>query len=303
MLRAVVVLALVLACLGSVARASDGPSIYAVNYPLAYFAERIAGDAADVVLPIPNGRDAALWKPSIAVIGAFQQADLILLNGGGFAAWTTKASLPRSRMVDTSRAFADRYITTESVTHSHGPEGEHSHTGTASFTWLDFEQAAQQAEAVTAALTRQFPEHAAVFADRLAALRSDLEALNAAARSLGAAGDSAVLIASHPRYQYFARAYGFRIESLEWEAGDTPSEAQLADLDALLAVHPARILLWEGPPTDEAKRAVAARGLTSVVFSPAAGPQPDGDFLTVMAANLKALGEALRQPQDMGSNP
>ena len=48
----------------------------------------------------------------------------------------------RSRLVDTSRAIADRFIATETVTHSHGSDGEHSHTGTATYIWLDFDMAA-----------------------------------------------------------------------------------------------------------------------------------------------------------------
>ena len=35
--------------------ASDKLTVYTVNYPLAYFAERIGGDAAEVVLPVPQG--------------------------------------------------------------------------------------------------------------------------------------------------------------------------------------------------------------------------------------------------------
>jgi len=39
---------------------------------------------------------------------------------------------------DTSAGFADEIIVIEDgQTHSHGPEGEHSHNVTASVTWLD----------------------------------------------------------------------------------------------------------------------------------------------------------------------
>ena len=38
--------------------------VYAVNYPLAYFAERIGGDLVEVVFPAPVDEDPAFWNPS-----------------------------------------------------------------------------------------------------------------------------------------------------------------------------------------------------------------------------------------------
>ena len=135
-----------------------GLTVYVVNYPLQYFAERIAGKHATVVLPVPEDEDPAFWMPDPATITAYQQADLILLNGASYAKWVNKVSLPRSRMVNTSAGFSDRYIRlADAVTHSHGPEGAHAHHGTAFTTWLDFELAAQQAKTIAEALGRQRP--------------------------------------------------------------------------------------------------------------------------------------------------
>jgi len=76
-----------------------------------------------------------------------KRADLIVLNGAGYAKWTAKVSLPLLRTVDTSKSFEDTLIAmTDEITHSHGPGGDHSHSGTAFTTWLDFSQAARQAD-------------------------------------------------------------------------------------------------------------------------------------------------------------
>ena len=81
------------------------------------------------------------------------QAKVILVNGATYEKWLEKISLPKGRLVDTSELFRHRYISVEDVqTHNHGPTGEHSHAGTAFTTWIDFAQAAQQAEAVKNAL-------------------------------------------------------------------------------------------------------------------------------------------------------
>lgn len=263
------------------------------SYPVTYFAERIAGPAATVTLPVPADRDPSVWSPSIAAIGAYQQADVILLNGASLAAWTTRATLPRGKILDTSLAFADQYIATTGVTHSHGPEGEHSHPGIASFTWLDFSLAARQADAIAGDLARRVPAAAPAFAANRQALAADLAALDAEAAEIGAAASGRPLLASHPRYQYLARRYGLAIESVEWEPGETPTQEQLAALDALLATHPAKLMIWEAEASAEAVAALEQRGVASVVFSTAANRPAEGDFLSVMQANLARLRAAL----------
>ena len=73
--------------------------IYVVNYPLEYFAAQLAPTGAEVELPVAAGVDPAFWNPSVAVIGDYQRADLIVLNGAGYARWTRYATLPEERIV------------------------------------------------------------------------------------------------------------------------------------------------------------------------------------------------------------
>lgn len=286
--------ALFAATLAFAATAAEPLRVYAVSAPLADFAARLGGDRVAATFPVPPGRDPAFWRPSIALIAEFQSADLILLNGAGFAAWTEKVSLPRARVVDTSRGFADRYIKTEGVTHSHGPEGEHSHAALAAYTWLDFALAAEQARAVAGALARRAPDAEADVAERLAALEAELAALDERARALGAALVGVRVIASHPRYQYFARAYGVAIASLDWDAGAAPTEAQWAEFDRLRGAAPRALMLWEAVPAPEAAEALAARGVAGAVVDPAAGSDPESDgFVERMRANLDRIEAAL----------
>ena len=107
-----------------------------MNYPLQYFAERIGGEHVEVSFPAPPDGDPAYWNPDPDSVAAYQQADLILLNGASYAKWVAIVTLPTSKLVDTSKGFRDRYIIIEgAVVHSHGPEGEHSHGETAFTTW------------------------------------------------------------------------------------------------------------------------------------------------------------------------
>ena len=281
------------------AAAQDRPVVFVDSYPLAYFAERLAGEEVEVVLPAPEGRDPSFWKPSIAEIGMIQAADLILLNGAGFADWTTRASLPRARTVDTSRGFTDDYIVAEGVTHSHGADGEHSHEATASYTWLDLDQASTQAAAVAEAL-RRLTEVPADLDARLAALRADLAALSQEAKALGPLAEGRDLIGSHPRYQYLARAYGLEVASVEWDPGAMPDAAQLEALHLMAAEARAPVFLWEAEPPAEAREALAAMGIPDAVVPTLAGRPAGGDFVRAFADGIAELAEALGTPDTDG---
>ncbi len=270
--------------------AAERITVTAVAYPLAYFAERLAGEAAEIRFPVPEGRDPRFWRPSIAEIGEIQRSDLILLNGAGFAEWAARVSLPRVRTVTTTRGFEDRLIAVEGVVHSHGPEGEHSHAGTAPFTWLDFAQAAEQAGTVADALARRLPAEADAIAERRAQLEADLAALDTEAQALGTALSGRRLIASHPRYQYFARAYGLEFASLAWQPGETPGPEGWAALDALLAEdRGSALVILEAAPTLQTLAGLSERDLAHAVMPTLASPPPEGDFLSAAHAGIEAL--------------
>ena len=285
-------LAVLAICAATSAVAQDKPVVAAVNYPLAWMAERLGGDAVEILFPVPEDRDPSFWRPGLSDIAAIQQADVIALNGAGFATWTERTSLPRSRVVDTAAAFKDALIATQSVTHNHGADGEHSHTGTASYTWLDFSQAAQQAEALASMMQRRLPELRDGLAESSPQLVGELKALDADARGALAGLKDTTILATHPRYQYFARAYGLDIAALEWDAGAMPDADQWPVLERMMAETGARVLIWEARPPEDAIVKADALGLQSVVFSPLAGLPRDGDFLTIMRDQIADLAAA-----------
>jgi zinc transport system substrate-binding protein len=62
-----------------------------------------------------------------------------------------------------------------------------------------------------------------------------------------------------------------------------------SELAALLASHPARWMIWEYEPLAATEERLAAMGVGSVVFSPAAVPPAEGDFLERMNRNAREL--------------
>lgn len=270
----------------------SGPtvSVYVVNYPLEYFAREIGRDAVDVQFPVPAGVDPAYWSPDPETVAAYQTADLVLLNGAGYAKWAVTAALPGAAVVDTSGSFSDRLIEVEEgTTHTHGPEGEHVHRGWTITTWLDPALAVEQARAVAAAIVSKRPELEVELEANLRELSSRLESWDERIRTVAAAwGDRPVLF-SHPVYQYFERRYGWNGRSVHWEPGEAPTEAQWRDLEQLLAEHPAELMIWEGEPDPGTANRLTGLGIRSVVFAPVGNRPPDGDYGSATEANVARL--------------
>jgi zinc transport system substrate-binding protein len=271
------------------------PDVYTVNYPLAYFAERIGGTAASVVFPVPAGVDPAFWNPAPGVISGYQRADLILLNGAGYAKWLQVASLPEGSLLDTSAGVRDRYLEIQAhVTHTHGPGGEHAHGGIAFTTWLDFTIASAQAAAVYAGIAGVAADTSGLSA-RYLELAADLDSLDRSMREMANGLRGRALLASHPVYQYLAARYSLDIHSVTWEPDEAPIGAQWAQLAALRAEHPATVMLWEAEPLAATRTRLEGDGIRVVVFDQC-GNRPEGgaDFLAVMKANIEALEAAAR---------
>jgi zinc transport system substrate-binding protein len=277
------------------AAASEGgtPVVYTVNYPLQYFAQRITGDVVRVVFPAPADLDPAFWQPEAQVVAQYQAADLILLNGAGYAAWTSRVSLPAAKLVHTSGALEGAFLRVEgAVTHAHGPGGEHAHEGIAFTTWLDPTQAIQQAAAIRDAFAAAWPEHAATFDGGFAALEADLMALDEQFAAAVVLDPARPMLASHPVYQYLERRYGLNIESVQWEPTEHPSGGMWRDFRRLLSDHPANWMLWEAEPLAETAARLRELGVQPIVFDPCGNVPDNGDYLSVMQANAEHLARA-----------
>jgi hypothetical protein len=54
--------------------------------------------------------------------------------------------------------------------------------------------------------------------------------------------------------------------------------------------------LWEDEPVDKPLESLLSSGVNIVVFNPCMSRPAQGDFMTTMQANIKALGELFNVP-------
>lgn len=276
--------------------AAARPLLVVSNYPLFYFASQIAGDSEDVpqiVFPEIEG-DPAFWAPSADHIQIMQSASLVLLNGAGYESWLDWVTLDRGRLLDTSAGFTDKLIELEdTLTHQHGPAGEHAHQGTAFTTWLDPRLAMKQAGAVAAALESLALDQAERFRNNLSVLQSQLSDLDRELVDTFAALDNQAILFSHPVYQYLQRRYGLNGVSLHWEPDAEPGTRAWIELQKILLEHPAVIMLWEAEPLSSTAARLSELGVQSIVFQTASNHPGQGDYFDILTGNAKRLRTAL----------
>jgi zinc transport system substrate-binding protein len=269
------------------------PKVYVTAYPLKYFVERIAGETVNVVFPVPDGLDPIFWMPDPETIADIQKADLIILNGATYEKWLAFVSLPPSKLVDTSVGFKHLYIQDpDSMTHSHGPQGEHSHTGIRHTTWLDFSLAANQAKAIEIRLSHLLPDSKRELRNRYLELERDLMKLDQQYGRVFAKISHQSFLASHPEYSYLARRYSLNLESLLWSPEVMPTPGQWKEVRGLLDEFPAQWMIWEREPIEESVEKLNMMGIRSLVFHPCGNAPENADFMKMMVQNLDRLRKA-----------
>ena len=275
----------------SLAQAS---SIFASNYPLAYFAQQISGQ--EHIVTMPEGvTDPASWQPSPAEISAIQEANLILLNGASYEKWLNQVSLAKRKVLNTSLSFSQQYIPSKPKTkHIHGPTGKHVHSEYMFTTWIDFSQAAMQAQAVKNGLLRLGFLEQNVNAN-YQKLNSNLIDLDTQLLQMTHGFEQKPLLGAQPVYDYLARRYALNLKTVDWEADVIPSNLQWQMLENLIQQHPARWMVWATQPLPEVARRLQTLGISSVVFDPLANKPISRDFMSLMQKNINNLEAVFKE--------
>ena len=268
---------------------SEIKSVTVTNFPVYWIVKAVTGDSCKVHFHAPADVDPAYWQPNENDILDMQKSDLILLNGATYEKWLKGASLPAGKTVDTSAAAKSAFIKLEDgVEHEHNGV-KHKHSGTDFNIWLDSYIYSIQAGAVKDALVKLNPDKKDLYESNLNTFKKRLKEIFIDLNN--SAKNNKNFLASHPVYNYLAKANGWKVQNFHWEPEEMPSEEEWEKLKK--AVSFSKYMLWEDTPSKEISERLQKEGVKIIVFRPCGNRPPSGDFFKEMIQNIDNLKAAL----------
>jgi|688.fasta_scaffold231325_3 zinc transport system substrate-binding protein len=273
--------------------ATEKIQIVAGFYPLAFAAEGVAGDLAEVVSlagPGVEPHDLELTPGDVAKIN---DADLVVYIPEFIPALDAVVkTLDQSKVINATQGIT--LISGDSHSHegeeAHSEEEGHSdESATDPHIWLNPSNMVLIGNSIAQALSAltsdsAINENRSGFENALTTLASDYTA-KLANCSIKA------LVVSHEAFGYIANAYGFEqvgISGLSPEA--EPSPARLAEVAKIAKAENATTIYYESLVDPKVAKTLADElKITAEMLDPLESPPASGDYLSVMQQNLDTL--------------
>ena len=265
---------------GADSPSAEAPGVVRVAaglYPLAEVVRQVGGDLVQVDDLTPPGaepHDLELSPPEIETV---DQADLLVVLGGGF-----QPALESLAGRNTSLVVAER------IAKGSGPPGDPHF-------WLDPMTVGEVAGLVADELARldeanegAYRANTKAFAIELASLHEEME--------VGLRDCSTkTLVTAHDSFGWLASRYGLRAESIAGLSPDQePDPARLAELTDLVKEEKVTTVFTETLVSARVAETLAREtGVTTAVLDPLESAPADGGYLEAMRSNLRVLREGL----------
>jgi len=256
----------------------------------------LVGDAADVVVVVPDGTDPHAYEPSAKDVEAITTADVVVANGLGLEEGLEDV-LDAAEEAGTVVFHVADHVTVREMGHDdghdHGSDDEHDHAAGDPHLWLS---PATLAEAVPAMGDAIGAAIGADLSGAVAEVVEDLADLDARIAALVGALDACELVTGHDELGYFADRYGCEVVGTIIPSLGTTAEATAADLAELREVaaerRTAAIFTGLGTPPEVAARVAADVGVPLVELrTHAIGPA--GTYESLLLDLARTIVDAL----------
>ena len=232
------------------------------------------------------------YSLNVAQVKAIEAADIVVVSGAGLEEFMEDV-LADKPAIDAS----ENIPLIEPEEHHHGHEHEEEshedhHHEEDPHIWLSPENAKLMARNICDGLSRQYPQHAALFAENLDVLIEDLDALYIYGQRALEELSCRELITFHDGFAYLADCYDLEIiRAVEEESGSEASAAELVHLIQLVQEHRLPAIFTEINGSVSAAGIIAREtGVGSFALDMAMG----GDsYFEAMHHNIDPLKEAL----------
>lgn len=254
--------------------------------PQRFFAEEIAGDAADIQVMVKPGQSPHSYEPSPSQITALGYADLYFTIGVDFEKSfipEIRSALPNLPIIDSTRGIRYREIDEED---DHGEEEHEEHGGADPHVWLSPGNGKIIAANMKEALMKAAPEHASRFEGNYNVLAEKIDTLHEKLNTMLAPLEGETFLVFHPSFGYFADTYGLRQEAIE-TGGREPSPKELTALIEQAKAERVKVIFVQPQFSRKSAETIAsAIGGEAVPIDPLAG-----DWLS----NLELMAETIRR--------
>lgn len=301
------------ACSGSTDSDSGEPRIVTSTNVWGAVAEAVAGDKAEVISLYTNAQgDPHEFEPSAGDTADVVDADVIVMNGGHYDAYLEDAAAGSEAVVIDAFALLgsdghgqsthgehehgdDEHGDTEDHGHVHDPSSANEHV------FYDLAIVAEVAEDVAEALTELRPDDADYFAGRAEDFTAAVTGLRDRLAEIRETHDGTKVAQTEPLAGYLLEEAGLDDVAPAGftqavEAGQSPSAADRAKMEDLLADRVVAALIYNTQAIDAVTEAVlgtAANADVPVVEFTETLPDGVDDYVSWMQAQITALADAL----------
>lgn len=227
----------------------------------AEFAERVAGDLAEITPLMQPNQSTHSFDPTAADLAALAEADVLVINGAGLEEWlddAIEASGFAGETIDASAqigliefAETDAHAHDGEDDHAHGEddhahEGEeahageddhdHAHSGDDPHIWTSAANAASMVQSIADGFAAADAENADVYSANAAEYIAELEALDGWIVESLASVDPVdrLLVTNHEAFGYFVDAYDVTYVGAIIPSFDDNADVNAADIDQLV---------------------------------------------------------------------
>lgn len=290
-------------------KADDKLVVTASIFPLAHFADQVAGDHANVINITPPGAEPHEFEPSPKALTKVWRSKIFIFLGANMTPWAERIHKGLDKKGIHVVEMADR-IDLSNNTDEHHSEGEnhneendghhHHHGNYDPHFWLDPVMAQKAVEIIKDAFIKVDPANGKIYEKNSASYKAQLASLHAKfEKGLNNCEHNEVVV-SHDAFGYLSKRYGFHTHAITGlSPQQEPSPKKMIELTKLAKKENMSYIFFETLVSPKLAKTIAKEiGAKTLVLNPIGGLTKDElkegkTYLSVMSENLKNLRTAL----------
>lgn len=284
--------------------ASAKLKIVASFYPMYDFAQKVAGERAEVSCLVPAGTEPHDWEPTTADISSLADADLLVWNGAGMEHWVADAlaglgdAAPAT--CEASSGLALLKLSAEALAEEQKEAGSEDISDTDPHCWLSPAIAQGELANIRDALSGVDADGKDVYEKNCSQWTEELGKLDEEYRTALDPLPRRAIVVSHEAFGYICHDYGLTQVPIEGIDADAEPDAQtMAEIVDFVEANNVRTIFSEELVSPKVAQAIAdAAGTSLETLDPLEGLSDEDlaagkDYFSVMRENLEKLSRAL----------